>query len=233
MNRPGPAAAGQGRGTRQGSADDEPEWEPSQSRIASVGVVRAAPLLLGMLALPGSAHQPVPVRPGGQPPIVLPGGQGGVKIQGGGSVELPSDTSDELNPYEDDEKTNWVPIIIVGGLIGFIGLIVVLALNQKKKKATGEGGDPNVIAGYRLKNHLMTGQASQVWEVVEEASHRHFAMKLLLPEKAKDKHNLQMLFHEAKVGQEAAHPNIIKIVKVGARTTPPVLRDGVLSRRAA
>ena len=40
-----------------------------------------------------------------------------------------------------------------------------------------------VIGGYRLLKHLVTGQTSQVWEVVEVASHRHFAMKMLLPEK--------------------------------------------------
>ena len=43
-----------------------------------------------------------------------------------------------------------------------------------------------VIGGYRLQNLMMTGQTSQVWEVVEVSSHRHFAMKLLLPEKARD-----------------------------------------------
>ena len=42
--------------------------------------------------------------------------------------------------------------------------------------------DGEVIGGYRIQNLLQTGQSSQVYEVVEVTSMRHFAMKLLLPE---------------------------------------------------
>jgi serine/threonine protein kinase len=69
-----------------------------------------------------------------------------------------------------------------------------------------------IIGGYRLMKHLVTGQTSQVWEVVETASHRHFGMKMLLPEKARDAVHRQLLFHEAEVGKGLAHPNVIKIV---------------------
>jgi serine/threonine protein kinase len=69
-----------------------------------------------------------------------------------------------------------------------------------------------VIGGYKLLKHMVTGQTSQVWEVVEVASHRHFAMKLLLPEKARDKVHRNLLYHEASVGKQLAHPNIIKII---------------------
>jgi serine/threonine-protein kinase len=69
-----------------------------------------------------------------------------------------------------------------------------------------------VIGGYRLLKHMMTGQTSQVWEVVEGASGRHFAIKLLLPERVKDPEYRRMLVHEAVVGKKLAHPNIIKIV---------------------
>src|SRR5207302_1631521 len=58
------------------------------------------------------------------------------------------------------------------------------------------------------------GQTSQVWEVVEGNSGRHFAMKLLLPERAQDELHRRMLFHEAEVGQKMAHPNIIRIITV-------------------
>jgi eukaryotic-like serine/threonine-protein kinase len=70
------------------------------------------------------------------------------------------------------------------------------------------------IDGYKLQNLMMTGQTSQVWEVVEVSSHRHFAMKLLLPENAANPEHRRLLFHEAKVGKELAHPNIIRIVNV-------------------
>src|SRR5260370_15111152 len=59
---------------------------------------------------------------------------------------------------------------------------------------------------------MMTGQTSQVWEVVEGQSGRHFAMKLLLPEKVHDPEYRRMLIHEAQVGKQLAHPNVIKIV---------------------
>jgi serine/threonine-protein kinase len=47
-----------------------------------------------------------------------------------------------------------------------------------------DGGE--MIGAYRLQNLLQTGQSSQVYEVVEMASMRHFAMKILLPEHAKN-----------------------------------------------
>jgi serine/threonine protein kinase len=72
----------------------------------------------------------------------------------------------------------------------------------------------NVVGNYRLVKCLMTGQSSQVWEVVEQTSHRHFAMKILLQEKANDPEAKRMLYHEANVGKELSHPNVIKIVAV-------------------
>ncbi len=78
-----------------------------------------------------------------------------------------------------------------------------------------------VIGGYRLANHMMTGQTSQVWEVIELASGRHFAMKMLLPERASDREHRRLLFHEAEVGKRMAHPNVIKIFKIERSTTNP------------
>ncbi|MCI0458895.1 MAG: serine/threonine protein kinase [Gemmataceae bacterium] len=78
-----------------------------------------------------------------------------------------------------------------------------------------------VIGGYRLANLMMTGQTSQVWEVVEVSSHRHFAMKLLLPEKAREPEHRRMLIHEAEVGQKLAHPNIIRIISVSKSGANP------------
>jgi serine/threonine-protein kinase len=71
-----------------------------------------------------------------------------------------------------------------------------------------------IIGGYKLQRELATGQTSQVWEVVEVTSHRHFAMKLLLPERAHDAEHRRMLFHEADVGKLLTHPNIIRIFTV-------------------
>ncbi len=70
------------------------------------------------------------------------------------------------------------------------------------------------LGGYRLTNLMMTGQTSQVWEAVEGASGRHFAVKLLLPENTRNPAHRQFLFHEADVGTKLVHPNIIKIISV-------------------
>jgi serine/threonine protein kinase len=72
----------------------------------------------------------------------------------------------------------------------------------------------DTIGNYRLIKCLLTGQQSQVWEVVETSSHRHFAMKLLLPERGADADAKRMLYHEAKVGKELTHPNVIRITYV-------------------
>src|SRR4051795_5779494 len=69
--------------------------------------------------------------------------------------------------------------------------------------------------------HMATGQTSQVWEVVEVTSGRHFAMKLLLPEKANDSAHRRFLFHEAEVGRQLAHPNIIRIVHIDRSVSTP------------
>jgi len=78
-----------------------------------------------------------------------------------------------------------------------------------------------IIGGYRLRQHLQTGQSSQVYEVVEVQSNRHFAMKMLLPEMAKKKEHRAMLFHEAEVGKQLSHPNIIRIVKISRLMPSP------------
>src|SRR5262245_16341787 len=68
---------------------------------------------------------------------------------------------------------------------------------------------------------MNTGQSSQVWEVVETTSARHFAMKILLPEKAEDKDIRRLITHEAYVGKQLAHQNIIKIVAEGTKEKTP------------
>ncbi len=77
-----------------------------------------------------------------------------------------------------------------------------------------------IIGGYRLLKHMVTGQTSQVWEV-RDASGRHFALKLLLPEKAAQATYRRFILHEADVGKELAHPNIIRIITVGRDAKNP------------
>ncbi len=72
-----------------------------------------------------------------------------------------------------------------------------------------------VIDGYRLRGLLHNAPAgSQVYEVVETRSNRHFAMKILLPEAAAREEDREMLFNEAEVGIKLRHENVIHIQKV-------------------
>ena len=82
-------------------------------------------------------------------------------------------------------------------------------------------GAAEIIDGYRIRSHLQTGQTSQVYEVVELSSNRHFAMKMLLPETARSPEHRQMLFHEAEVGKSLSHPNIIRIIKINRSKSLP------------
>jgi serine/threonine-protein kinase len=78
-----------------------------------------------------------------------------------------------------------------------------------------------MIGGYRLRNLLQSGQTSQVFEVVEPTSNRHFAMKLLLPEAADKAEHRNILFNEADVGEKLTHANVIRIFKVNRSPTTP------------
>src|SRR5262249_1423640 len=79
-----------------------------------------------------------------------------------------------------------------------------------------------IIGGYRVRGQLgAPGQGSQVLEVVEPASSRHFAMKLLHPQYAKSGVHRRQLFHEADVGIKMRHENVIHILKVNRSPTQP------------
>ena len=121
---------------------------------------------------------------------------------------------------------------VTGGAVLFLVGIVAVALSAKKKKKPSGGGggggggggdgggggaggyESDMVGRYRLLNLLMTGQTSQVWEATDPSSGLHFAIKILLPEFATDKAHREFLFHEAAVGMELVHPNVIKIVSV-------------------
>lgn len=78
-----------------------------------------------------------------------------------------------------------------------------------------------LIGGYKLRTMLQTGQTSQVFEVVDPKSNRHFAMKLLLPEAAGVAEHRQALFNEAEIGVKLAHQNVIRIFKVNRSPETP------------
>lgn len=77
------------------------------------------------------------------------------------------------------------------------------------------------IGGYKLRSHLQTGQKTQVFEVIEPASNRHFAMKILLPEAVSNKDARNELFNDAEIGIKMRHENVINILKVNKSATMP------------
>jgi serine/threonine-protein kinase len=111
-------------------------------------------------------------------------------------------------------KSKWLLWVgIGGGGVLLIAVVIAVVISQQRPPPV-QTTAPDVIGGYKIQKAMATGQTSQVYEVVEQASGRHFAMKVLLPEKARDAEHRQLLFHEAEVGVKLAHPNIIKIVKL-------------------
>jgi serine/threonine-protein kinase len=106
-------------------------------------------------------------------------------------------------------------VLIGGGIVLAIGVIVLLYyLMGNKGKRSRLQVTENQIGPYRMQNLLATGHMSQVWEVVEVISNRHFAMKLLLPENVHSPLHRRLLFHEAEVGKLLAHQNVIRITTV-------------------
>lgn len=74
--------------------------------------------------------------------------------------------------------------------------------------------DEELIDGvYKLVMCIATGGSSQVWEVVEQPSGRHLAMKLLKTDTPDFKENKVGLKHEAEVLKSLDHPLIIKYEK--------------------
>jgi serine/threonine protein kinase len=59
-------------------------------------------------------------------------------------------------------------------------------------------------------NLIMTGQTSQVWEVVHEQTRERYALKMLLSDFRKNREQLGYLKHEFSVGKSLKHPQLIK-----------------------
>jgi serine/threonine protein kinase len=102
---------------------------------------------------------------------------------------------------------------IVMGVLGLV-LVAVIVSRSQKKKTSETGGAADTLGSYRLLNLMQTGQTSQVWEAAHTSSNLHFAIKMLLPEHAEDSTQRDFLFHEADVGMQLKHPNVIHVVSV-------------------
>lgn len=69
----------------------------------------------------------------------------------------------------------------------------------------------NFIGPFQLLRLIRSGTTTQVWEALRTGSKERVALKVLLQDYRKDRSEIEQLRHEANVGQDLDHPNVIKI----------------------
>ncbi|MBX3415181.1 MAG: serine/threonine protein kinase [Pirellulales bacterium] len=79
------------------------------------------------------------------------------------------------------------------------------------------------IGPYRLLNLIMTGQTSQVWEAMHDIKRERFAIKILLPECAKESEHVSFMKNEFAVGSKLEHPRVIRLHELGTYQRAPYL----------
>jgi serine/threonine protein kinase len=67
------------------------------------------------------------------------------------------------------------------------------------------------IGGYRYVRTIHPGHTSVVMEVVQDSTQRRFALKQLLASRAEERDEYRAFMHEAKLGMELRHPNLIRV----------------------
>ena len=70
------------------------------------------------------------------------------------------------------------------------------------------------LGKYKLQSCIASGQATQIWEGVEEGGSEKYAIKMILPEAFKNKDNRISLKHEAAVLKIFDHPNIVRFKEI-------------------
>ena len=70
------------------------------------------------------------------------------------------------------------------------------------------------IGGYRYVRTIHPGATSVVMEVLQEGTQRRFALKQLLASRAEDRDEYKAFMHEARLGMDLRHPNLIKVIEV-------------------
>ena len=67
------------------------------------------------------------------------------------------------------------------------------------------------IGPFQLLRLIRSGTSTQVWEALRTGEKERIALKVLLRDFRKDKHEIDQLKHEAAVGKGLKHPNVIQI----------------------
>ena len=70
---------------------------------------------------------------------------------------------------------------------------------------------PDTLGSLKLTTQLGVGRHCQIWEALDPASKARVAVKVIVPEKARDVGQRHLLEHELKVAKSVSHPTIIRI----------------------
>ncbi|MEA2296975.1 MAG: hypothetical protein QOE86_4614, partial [Solirubrobacteraceae bacterium] len=71
------------------------------------------------------------------------------------------------------------------------------------------------VAGYRIEAPLGTGSTGTVYSALDAALDRRVAIKVLLPELARDERFRERFLRESRLAASLEHPNVIPIHAVG------------------
>src|SRR5687768_3296304 len=72
------------------------------------------------------------------------------------------------------------------------------------------------VGRYRLLRHLATGGMAEIW-LAEDGTTRA-VIKVIAPERARDRQFVQMFLDEARVAATLHHPNIAQLYEVGCES---------------
>ena len=70
------------------------------------------------------------------------------------------------------------------------------------------------IGDYRYVRTIHPGATSVVMEVLQEGTQRRFALKQLLASRAEEREDYKAFMHEAKLGMELRHTNLIRVYEL-------------------
>ena len=70
---------------------------------------------------------------------------------------------------------------------------------------------PEKLGNLKLVNQIGSGRYCQIWEAIDGSSRQRVAIKVVVPESAKDPAQRKLLEHELKVAKSVEHPTIIRI----------------------
>jgi len=87
------------------------------------------------------------------------------------------------------------------------------------------------IGPYRMLRLIRSGTTTQVWEALKEGEKERVAIKVLLADWRRDKYEIDQLKHEARVGTQLQHPNVIQIYEYYEDQGYPLLALQLLSAR--